>query len=276
MVDAYHHIDTGGPEALVQLALSLNSLCPNSTYLSLRPINLRLAAEYPGFVNKEQDWVFNNAGGAMGAMTVLHASMSEYVIIFGSAMGTEGHTGRFLADDWFTILHGEQWAALPGGLEREVYKPGDQHHLKWGEAKQYKMPDACWALEYARGNIPSMLPFGFADTFSSTLDFHTLYHTGKPSCMTECLCLLPSASCAVIDSLFFTEVDLSTSPQTRPRCRHRVSPDIGQGYDQIHATRQNLSQGGGEEWHLQLWPNKTFLMLADFNVACGRILPYPV
>lgn len=48
VVDAYHHIDTGGPEALVQLALSLSSLCPNSTYLSLRPINPRLAAEYPG------------------------------------------------------------------------------------------------------------------------------------------------------------------------------------------------------------------------------------
>ena len=48
VVNAYHHIDTGGPEALVQLALSLDSLCPNSTHLSLRPINPRLATEYPG------------------------------------------------------------------------------------------------------------------------------------------------------------------------------------------------------------------------------------
>ena len=39
------------------------------------------------------------------------------------------------------------------------------------------MPDACWALEYARGNIPSMLPFGVFDTFFSTLDFVTLGET---------------------------------------------------------------------------------------------------
>ena len=57
----------------------------NSTVVVNTVIDM-LAKEYPGYINTEQEWFFNNAGGAMGSMTVLHASMSEYVIIFGSAV----------------------------------------------------------------------------------------------------------------------------------------------------------------------------------------------
>jgi C-8 sterol isomerase len=137
----------------------------------------RLAARWPGHIRTDAEWLFNNAGGAMGQMLVLHASITEYVIIFGSPIGTEGHSGRFRADDYFIILEGEQWAYGEGQLARSVFRPGDMHHLPRGTARGYRMPDRCFALEYARGIIPLMLPFGLADVLSSTLDFATLART---------------------------------------------------------------------------------------------------
>ncbi|KAF4611079.1 hypothetical protein D9613_006491 [Agrocybe pediades] len=98
-------------------------------------------------LNLKEEWVFNNAGGAMGAMYIIHASITEYLIIFGTPLGTEGHTGLHTADDYFHILHGEQWVFEPGQLEKVVYGPGSVNLMPRGVARQYKMHEGCWALE---------------------------------------------------------------------------------------------------------------------------------
>ncbi|KAJ7647108.1 ERG2/sigma1 receptor-like protein [Roridomyces roridus] len=168
-------------EHLHQLAKAAIAASPDDTAGMIQHIVTNLTQTYPSNQIKlnvdSSEWVFSNAGGAMGAMYIIHASITEYLIIFGTPLGTEGHTGLHTADDYFHILVGEQWAFSPGALEMERYTPGMVHFLPRGTAKQYKMHEGCFALEYARGWIPLMLPFGLLDIFTSTLDFPSLYHT---------------------------------------------------------------------------------------------------
>ncbi|KAL2218811.1 putative C-8 sterol isomerase (Erg-1) [Thermoascus aurantiacus ATCC 26904] len=176
-LESFYIFDPAHLHDLSQRAISAHG---NDTRAVVNYIVAELDQKLDGkYLSKQEEWVFNNAGGAMGAMYIIHASITEYLIIFGTAIGTEGHTGRHTADDYFHILQGTQLAYTPGSFEPEVYPQGSVHHLPRGQVKQYKMESSCFALEYARGWIPPMLFFGYADGLTSTLDLPTLWDTTR-------------------------------------------------------------------------------------------------
>ncbi|NP_001161620.1 opioid receptor sigma 1-like protein [Saccoglossus kowalevskii] len=125
----------------------------------------------------DMQWIFVNAGGWMGSMCLLHASLTEYVLFFGTAVDTVGHSGRYWANISDTILTGSfrQWKE--GELKSEVFKPGDTIVHVFGEATAVQWSHDTWMIEYGRGFIPSTLGFALADTLFGTTDYMTLFYT---------------------------------------------------------------------------------------------------
>ncbi|KAM4049105.1 sigma non-opioid intracellular receptor 1 isoform 1-T1 [Anomaloglossus baeobatrachus] len=142
-------------------------------------IIIELRKKHPGHILPDEDlqWVFVNAGGWMGSMCLLHASLTEYVLLFGTAVDTSGHSGRYWAEISDTILTGtfRQWKE--GSTKSEIFYPGDTIVHGVGEATSVQWSAGTWMVEYGRGFIPSTLGFALADTFFSTQDFFTLFYT---------------------------------------------------------------------------------------------------
>jgi C-8 sterol isomerase len=133
-----------------------------------------LDSRWPGRIEKRQRWILNSANGALGTMTILHASLTEYLLLFGSPIGTEGHSGRYLATVHDFVFEGEMWAYPEGVVEKTIFGPGDHAVLPARSAKGYRIREDTWMLEYAHGCIPAMLPPGIWDNLFSNLDLRSL------------------------------------------------------------------------------------------------------
>ncbi|XP_071988824.1 sigma non-opioid intracellular receptor 1 isoform X5 [Engystomops pustulosus] len=119
-------------------------------------IIIELRKKHPGHILPDEDlqWVFVNAGGWMGSMCLLHASLTEYVLLFGTAVDTSGHSGRYWAEISDTILSGtfRQWKE--GMTKSEIFYPAGSIFCPYISALS---PCICF--------IPPQLPFPHLPSF---------------------------------------------------------------------------------------------------------------
>jgi len=129
-------------------------------------ITAELIARYPKHIKPTSGFVFINAGGFMGSFKLIHASLSEYILFFGSPIGTlaqflviwfnflrilhhtgtTGHSGRYWGDIYDFLLTGEFWQWNEGDTKFVVHHPGAKIiHEKWA-ATGIKIKEGSWML----------------------------------------------------------------------------------------------------------------------------------
>ena len=143
----------------------------------VRRVTEELERLYPGHIERRPNWMLSLAGGVMGIMTILHGSLSEYVLIFGTPVGSEGFSGRYRIEIHDFMLAGEMWTYTESDFAaRRVYRAGDAAVLPRRQAKGVRILEGAWMLEYGRGPVPTALPFALSGAVAS-LELGTIART---------------------------------------------------------------------------------------------------
>lgn len=136
-----------------------------------------MAAAYPEYVETKRNFFFNLAGGITGMINVIHGSFTEYIILFGTPLGSEGYSGRYRLDIYDILLSGEMYTYTEPHPGRRVNHPlGEIAYLPKGTAKAVSLARDTWMLEYGRGPVPTCLLMGLSDAITAH-DYHIIGKT---------------------------------------------------------------------------------------------------
>jgi len=168
------------PDRLTDIARNAMQQTPDDAPVDalLDRITADIDSAYPGQVDTgPRKWIYNTAGGSMGQMAVIMASMNEYILYFSTPLSTGGHSGRYKVDLWDMVLRGEMLTWRAGEMTPHVHPAGSMNVLRPGNAHGYRLTDGAVLFEYGRGPIGTALPFALADTLFSSLDFKSFAQT---------------------------------------------------------------------------------------------------
>ena len=110
-------------------------------------IAAELVRRYPGHVRDDVPWVFNNAGGAMGQIKILHISLTEYLLLFGTQLFQRARrVFRFDARLQLFVgvilrLRDDVFERIGGNSSLRVTKPVDQSSPRDHRRRPGRFPD---------------------------------------------------------------------------------------------------------------------------------------
>jgi len=140
-------------------------------------ITKELQQAYPGHVTDTEPWIFNCAGGFKSGTKILHISITEYVIFWGTAVQTHGMSGRHFGDFHDFMMTGQFTRWKEGTYETKKFGPGEYIvHERW-KGSVVALEEGTWMLEHFVGFLPWSLPFGLSDSLISNLDFLTVFRS---------------------------------------------------------------------------------------------------
>jgi len=165
-----HYVFT--PEELIQVA----KMGEGSPLAERWPAMLKkLQANHPNvYLAPTLHWIFNQAGNVTAEIAIVYASTHEYVAFFGTPIGGRGFSGRYpLSTVYDIMVAGTMQDFKPGDMQAELYNhPGDMETLLLGIAKGMVYADNTWMIDYSRGDLSSMFPYGIiAPALFQTLDY---------------------------------------------------------------------------------------------------------
>ena len=141
----------------------------------------RVAGLYPELIDPSRErWIFTKAGGIVGKINFLYASMNEYLLLFGAPVATYGFSGRynrvaiskFILAGRYTTYNPETAQITPG-----VFGPGELVALPKGEVRNMEIASGSWHFEYGRGPVITAMPFGTVDLLVSSLEVRPIVQT---------------------------------------------------------------------------------------------------
>ena len=76
----------------------VNTANPKELQKRFYDVHAELQKQFPGHIlpKSELQWIILSAGGMVGSICVMHATLTEYIMFSGSAVDTVGSSGRAL------------------------------------------------------------------------------------------------------------------------------------------------------------------------------------